>query len=65
MYLDVYFFDYTQVTYDQNKSFLMGLKYYVNLQSNVHTRMFIPSEMRQHFEFIAEHALPHLHGTHS
>ena len=43
----------------------MGLKYDGNLHSNVHTRMFIPSEMRWVFELTAEHALPCLHGPHA
>ena len=43
----------------------MGINFNGNLQSNVHTRVFIPSETRWVFELTAEHALNCLHGPHA
>ena len=65
MYPEVSSFDFTQGTNDQNNSLLMRLNYGGNLQSNVHTRMFILSEMRWVSEFIADHALTCIHVPHA
>ena len=43
----------------------MGLHCDINLQLNVHRRIFIPSDMRCVSKFTAEHALPRLHGPHA
>ena len=65
MYPDVYSFECTQGTNYQKKSFFVVINYDGNLKLNMHTRMFIPPEIRWFLEFTAEHEMTCLHGPHA
>ncbi len=62
MHPEVSSWDVTESTNAEHRGLFMGLNYDHNLKSNVHTSVFIPSNQRWIFDWVAKVAIAKLHG---